>query len=98
MEKEKKPPLREAVAIEYAPGSDAPVIIASGKGHVAERIIETAKENSVSIYEDPDLAHTLNLLKIGEEIPPELYSVVAQILIFVSDMDKKAEWSGAGTR
>lgn len=87
MEK-KKQPVKEAAAIQYEPGESAPKIVALGKGSIAEKIIETAQENDIPIHQDPKLAQMLNLLKIGDEIPPELYEVVAQILIFVSDLDK----------
>lgn len=78
----------QAVAIKYDPGEVAPKIIATGKGKVAERIIETAKEADVAIHEDSKLANTLSKLDIGEYIPPELYEVVAEILVFVDDMEK----------
>jgi flagellar biosynthesis protein len=55
---------------------------------VADRIIETAKENDVPLYEDGELSDTLMRLQIGDTIPPELYKVVADILIFVDSMDK----------
>lgn len=61
---------------------------AVGKGEVAERIIETAKENDVPFYQDNKLAETLSRLQIGDTIPPELYEVVAEILVFVDDMDR----------
>lgn len=79
---------KTAVAVAYTPGERAPKILATGKGEVAERIIETAKENEVSLYEDDKLASTLSRLDIGDMIPPELYDVVAQILVFVDDMDR----------
>ncbi len=79
---------RTAVAIAYDPGDTAPKILATGKGAVAERIIETAKENDVPFYQDDKLAQTLSKLQIGDTIPPELYEVVAEILVFVDDMDK----------
>jgi flagellar biosynthesis protein len=79
---------REAVALEYTEGESAPVVVAAGKGAVAENIIRRAQELNVPLYEDPELAHTLNMLGIGEQIPPELYTVVAQVLIFVCDVDK----------
>jgi flagellar biosynthesis protein len=79
---------KTAVAVEYVPGEAAPKILATGKGQVAERIIETAKENDVPLYKDNKLADTLSRLKIGDMIPPELYEVVAQILVFVDDMDR----------
>ena len=75
----------QAVAIKYDPGEVAPKIIATGKGKVAEKIIETAKENDVALHKDSKLANTLSKLDIGEYIPPELYEVVAEILVFVDD-------------
>ena len=77
-----------AVAVAYNPGEVAPKILAVGKGEVAERIIETAKENDVPFYQDNKLAETLSRLQIGDTIPPELYEVVAEILVFVDDMDR----------
>ena len=77
-----------SVALEYVPGEEAPKIIASGKGVLAEKIIERAKEADVPVYEDIKLANTLSKLEIGDMIPPELYSVVAEILVFVDDMDR----------
>ncbi len=86
MEKEGKK--KQAVALSYEVGDEAPKIIAVGKGAAAERIIEKAKESNVPLYEDAKLASTLGKLEIGDTIPPELYEVVAEILIFVDDMDK----------
>ena len=79
---------KQAVAIAYEPGDAAPKILATGKGAVAEKIVETAKEHDVPLYKDNKLADTLSRLKIGDMIPPELYEVVAEILVFVDDMDK----------
>lgn len=79
---------KTAVAVAYNPGEVAPKILAVGKGEVAERIIETAKENDVPFYKDNKLAETLSRLQIGDTIPPELYEVVAEILVFVDDMDR----------
>ena len=86
MEEENK--RKQAIALSYEPGDEAPKIVASGTGIVAERIIEKAKESQVEIYEDSKLADTLSRLDIGEYIPPELYGVVAEILVFVDRMDK----------
>ena len=85
-EKLKKP--KTAVALEYDPNDEAPRIIATGKGALAERIIEKAKEADVPLHQDNELADTLSRLDIGEMIPPELYEVVAEILVFVDAMDK----------
>ena len=79
---------KTAVAIEYVPGEAAPKILATGKGEVAARIIATANENNVPLYKDHKLADTLSKLKIGDMIPPELYEVVAEILVFVDDVDR----------
>lgn len=79
---------KTAVAIAYEPGEAAPKILATGKGKLAERIIETAKENNVPTYRDDKLADTLSRLQIGDMIPPELYKVVAEILVFVDEMDR----------
>lgn len=82
---------RTAVAIRYDPHDAAPKILAAGKGHIADRIIEEAKEADVPFYQDSSLAETLSKLEIGETIPPELYEAVAEILVFVDGMDKIRE-------
>ena len=79
---------KTAVALAYEPGEEAPKILATGKGEVAERIIDEAKKNDVPFYKDSALAETLSKLKLGDAIPPELYEVVAQILVFVDKMDR----------
>ena len=81
----KKP--RQAIALAYNSEDDAPKIVAAGKGVAAENIVSAAQDNDVPVHEDAQLAQSLGLFAVGEEIPPELYGVVAQILIFVSDMD-----------
>lgn len=87
MDKQETKP-KQAIALEYDPNDDAPKVIASGRGLLAERIIEKAKEADVPIHQDSKLADTLSRLEIGEMIPPELYEVVAEILVFVDAMDK----------
>ena len=82
---------KTAVAIAYNPGETAPKIIATGKGHLAEKIIEKAKEENIPFYRDDKLAKTLSKLEIGDMIPPELYEVVAEILVFVDDMERMRE-------
>lgn len=79
---------KQAIALEYNPEDDAPKVIASGRGQLAERIIEKAQESDVPVHRDDKLADTLSRLEIGDMIPPELYEVVAEILIFVDTMDK----------
>ncbi len=84
----KSEPQKTAVALQYEPGDEAPKILATGKGHIAEKIIEEAKAHDVPFYKDSKLAETLSKLEIGDAIPPDLYEVVAQILVFVDGMDK----------
>ena len=84
-----KQKVKTAVALAYDPNEDgAPKVIASGKGALAEKIIEQAKDNKIPVHEDDKLAETLSRLEIGEMIPPKLYEVVAEILVFVDAMDK----------
>ena len=79
---------KQAIALEYDPNEPAPKVIATGTGRIAERIIEEAKKENIPIHADEKLAATLSKLEIGEMIPPELYEVVAEILVFVDAMDK----------
>ena len=88
MPKERENKIKQAIALEYDPNDEAPRVIASGKGALAERIIEKAKDSDVPVHRDDKLADTLSRLDIGETIPPELYEVVAEILVFVDAMDK----------
>lgn len=88
MNKKEEKKIKEVAALKYSPDENSsPEIIALGKGEVAEKILEAARENNVPIFEDAQLAQTLNKLNIGDEIPAELYEVVAQILVFVSSID-----------
>jgi len=82
---------RKAVALSYEKGDTAPKIVASGSGYVADKILETAVQNDVPVHEDKELAETLSNIQIGDSIPPELYEVVAEILVFVQDMDRLKE-------
>ena len=84
----KKEPVKSAVALEYNPNDDAPKIIATGKGLLAEKIVEKAKEANVPVHQDAKLAGTLSKLEIGDMIPPELYEAVAEVLVFVDAMEK----------
>lgn len=87
-QKHGKNKIKQAIALEYDPADEAPKVIATGRGILAEKIIEKAEENNVPVHRDDKLADTLSRLEIGEMIPPELYEVVAEILLFVDTMDK----------
>ena len=93
----KKLKRKTAIALEYDPEDAAPKILASGQGVIADKIIEKAKEAKIPVHKDGRLADTLSRLEIGEMIPPELYEVVAEILVFVDAMDKiRAKMDKAG--
>ncbi len=76
--------IKKAIALKYEKGKDnAPKVVGKGQGEVAKRIIEIAEENGIYIKEDPELVEILSTLDLYEEIPEELYKVVAEILAFV---------------
>jgi len=88
MEDEKKNIANKtAVALSYDAGDQAPKILATGKGYVAEKIIEAAREENVPVHKDEKLAGTLSKLELGDYIPKELYGVVAEILVFVDRVE-----------
>lgn len=95
MQQKKSPD--KAVAILYDEHvSDAPKVVARGKGAVAEKIIATAREAGVHIQEDPNLVELLSKVDIGEEIPLELYQTVAEVLAFVYRVNEKFKKKMAG--
>ena len=79
---------KKAVALKYQGESDkVPRLIAKGKGEVAEKILEIAREHNIYIHDDPDLIEVLSRLDLNEQIPPELYLVVAELLAFVYSLN-----------
>ena len=89
---QQQPQIKKAVALKYEPGErSAPVLIAKGKGHMADQILEKAQENGIPIQEDSSLVEVLSKLDVDQEIPPELYTLVAEILSFVYRSDRKAK-------
>ncbi|HHU91102.1 MAG TPA: flagellar biogenesis protein [Clostridiaceae bacterium] len=88
-EGKEKQKIKKASALSYTPGEDsAPKVIATGKGVIAEKIIEKAREAKIPVYEDEHLAEALSHISLGEEIPKELYEVVAEVLTFISRLDE----------
>ncbi|GAB6183348.1 EscU/YscU/HrcU family type III secretion system export apparatus switch protein [Thermodesulfovibrio hydrogeniphilus] len=85
MEKSKR-----AVALRYEQKKDsAPRVVAKGRGWIAEKIIELAKQHGVPIEEDDILVEALSKLDLYQEIPEELYKAVAEILVFVYQIKGK---------
>lgn len=86
---DKKKEIKTAVALKYDTESgEAPYVVAAGKGALADKIIAESVRNDIPQYEDEKLVKSLSKLEIGENVPPELYEVVAQVLLFVDKMDK----------
>ncbi len=80
---------KEAIALTYKPDAEnAPVIIAKGKGKIAENILKKAQENQIPIQEDPSLVSLLGQLNINESIPEELYQAVAEVFAFIYRIDQ----------
>ena len=78
---------KKAVALQYGANDVAPVVVASGMGYMAEKIVETAASCGVPIYEDNSLATVLTQLELGQEIPEELYRAVVEIYVYFLHFD-----------
>ena len=79
-----------AVALHYDQ-QGAPTVLASGAGEVARLIKERAEAAGVPLVEDPKLSYLLSKIPLGDEIPPELYRAVAEVLVFVLRLEKSLE-------
>ena len=88
---------QRAVALKYNQESNlsAPIIVASGLGHTAEKILEVASENDIPVYEDTSLATMLSRLELGTEIPPELYKAIVDIYIYFLKFSPNREMNEA---
>lgn len=79
-----------ATALKYDPSQDtSPKLVAKGLGYVAEAILKKGEESDIPVYQDEKLSKQLYNLSLGEEIPEELYEVVAEVLIFIAKLDSK---------
>ena len=85
-------PTHFAVAMSYKPGMAAPIVVAKGQDHVAQRIKEIAREHKVPIVENKPLARALfAAVEIGDSIPQELYKAVAEVLAYVYKLKNKGK-------
>ena len=82
----KKNPAGRAVALQYGTNA-APVVVASGMGYLAEKIVEVAADSGVPVYEDNSLATMLSQLELGQEIPPSLYQAIVDIYVYFLEFD-----------
>ena len=86
---------KKAVALKYMPQEhQSPIVAAKGKGYVAEQIVERARKHGVPIQEDASLVEVLSKLDIEQEIPAELYQLVAELLSFIYRTDRRAAEGG----
>lgn len=85
--RERPRPSGRAVALSYDGGAGAPVIVASGMGYMAEKIVEVAAESGVPVYEDNSLATMLSQLSLGQEIPDTLYRAIVEIYVYFLNFD-----------
>lgn len=75
---------QQAVALRYQPKKDrAPLITAKARGELAERILELARQHDIPIRQDKNLLQILSRLDLNREVPPEVYTAVAEILAFI---------------
>ncbi|WP_444685665.1 EscU/YscU/HrcU family type III secretion system export apparatus switch protein [Alkalicoccus luteus] len=77
-----------AAVIHYNELDGTPKVLASGRGHVAERIKEIAQEHHIHMEEDPYLIENLIDLDLGDDIPPQLYAVIAEILLMIEELER----------
>lgn len=82
-------PRRSAAALRYS-GEGAPSVVASGHGHVAEKIVAAAREAGVPVREDRLLAEALAALELGTEVPEELYKAVAEALVWAYKLARRS--------
>lgn len=82
-------PYNAAVALKYNPEKDySPIVVAAGHGNVAEKIIGIASDNGVPVYRDDSAASLLSMLDVGQQVPPELYDIVAGIYVEILKISK----------
>ena len=76
-----KDQVKAAVALQYD-GKNAPTIVAKGHGELADEIIALAKQHGILVHQDDELSKLLAQLELGEQIPPQLYIVIAELIAF----------------
>lgn len=97
MAEERRTPPKVAVALGYQQGKDeAPRVLASGRGEVAETLLRIAKEHEVPVHTDHPLASALVKLDLGASVPPELYAAVAEVLAFLWRLEQEKAGLGWG--
>ena len=83
------PEKRRVTALRYE-GAGAPKVVASGRGHVAEKILAAAQAAGVPVREDPALAEALSTLALGQDVPEDLWLAVAEVLAWAYELEREA--------
>lgn len=78
-----------AIALKYAPGDQAPRVVAKGRGLIAEEIIARAKAHGVYVHESPELVTLLSQVDLDDHIPPTLYIAVAELLAWLYRVERQ---------
>lgn len=80
---------QKAVALKYPQGAEAPFVIANGKGLLAKRILDEARENNIKIEENTPLVEFLSEIQVGSLVPPETWEILAQIFSVILKEEEK---------
>lgn len=83
--------MQEALALSYNPKKDrVPKVVAKGRGRIAQAMVDRAEAHGVTVVSDPITLEALKFLDVGQEIPPRVYHLVAELLAFVYNLGDKA--------
>ncbi len=80
---------KKGIAVSYSPGKLAPEILAVARGFLVDKLIQIARENNITIYEDSDLAEILSFMKPGDQIPEYLFRVMSEVLAYCYKVNEK---------
>ena len=86
------------MALQYGAHDTAPVVVASGMGYMAEKIVEVASDHGVPIYEDNSLATILTQRQLGQEIPESLYQAIVELYIYFLHFDPSKQEDAGNSR
>ncbi|AMD01826.1 EscU/YscU/HrcU family type III secretion system export apparatus switch protein [Halomonas chromatireducens] len=82
---------RQAIALAYRDGDDAPRVMAKGYGDMADRILAEAKRQGIYVHDAPELVALLMGLDLDERIPPMLYQTIAELLVWVYELSDTSQ-------
>ncbi|MFC5475973.1 EscU/YscU/HrcU family type III secretion system export apparatus switch protein [Paraherbaspirillum soli] len=84
------PGRQSAVALSHAAKDKAPIVVAKGYGLVADAIVQRARDNGLYVHESPDLVNLLMNVDLDQQIPPQLYVAVAELLAWLYRLENEA--------